>query len=481
MNKGIKTAVEITGTHIKVAQVKSDYLGAAVTALRHKEIASQSDEAISNSLKELFAQNKIKPTRVLCVIPRRFAILRTLKLPSHDDLEIRKMLQLQATKQIPYPKEDIIIDYTVVAKETGGYSRVLLAIVHKDVAFRYLTMFQKAGIEIEKIVLSSQGVCSWYNFFQPKGALGEKEIAVLIDVDTDTTDICFYGNKHLFFSRAISFGTKDTSDEKMRDFLEQVRLTISAYNKEKIDYSIAKIVLLSGSENLTDAARGLEEELAITTETVNVSQCMAGTKKLSLPPSMDTNTVSSVVILGQSLQGEKDQLNFMPLSIYQDKKDKIIKKELITAALLFLGCVFLVFTAAFVKLYQDEQHLKNLEISLRDTTPEAEKLRTAISKLNLIKQRLDPTYSSIDIIHELYDLLPEGMGINIFNLDESNAFTLQGVSLAMSEVFKFQSLLEESPRFQNVEVKYASKRRIRGGEVTDFRISCQVVKILQSK
>ncbi|MFC1593924.1 pilus assembly protein PilM [Candidatus Omnitrophota bacterium] len=471
MAHGFITAIEITDTHIKLAQAKKDSKGVVVTALRAVTIHLQADDSISKQLGALLDETKIKPSNVICIIPRKFVIARTLKLPSHDKKEIEKMAALQAAQQIPYPKEDIVSDYITLEKDAEGYARVLLAMVHKDVVSRYLKIFSDAGIEPGILTLSSQGICSWYAFFSAGDKQAKKERAVLIDVNTANSDICFYHDGNVVSSRSVSFGSTDINEGKIDEFLQQLRLTISAYQKENSAHTISRIVMLSHSETIKNFSLKIEGELPFPVECVDIASAMSKTKGASMATMRDT---SPVVVIGHTLQKEKQKFNFLPLHLYSEKRNKIIRKELVTCAALFVACVVVIVTAVLVKLNKDERYVAQLESMIQETTPEARKLESAVKKLEIIKQRMNPGNSSIDVIYELYDLLPTGMGINVFNLDESNNLTLQGMSLAMSEVFKFQSLLEKSDNFTNVEVKYASKRRIRGGEVTDFRILCQI-------
>ncbi len=477
MSKGFNVAVEITETHIKLIQARMNQRGAEISVLKVEELKSYDDESISKALKQILSENKSLSSNVFCVVPRKFAILRTLSLPSQDPVEIRKMVDLQTTKQIPYSKDEVVFDYTVVGKDSSGYSKVVLVIVHQDVISRYLSIFKKAAVELEGIALGSQGICNWYSLSCKKENRGTKESFVLMDIDTSNTDICFYSDGNLISSRAVTFGSRELDKNKLDDFLRQVHLTIAAYKKEKNSQPVSQVKLFSNSESIKDIARRLEEELSMSVEMLEVFTGRIQEKKLTAPAMSKSGDVSFAAILGQVFQASGKQLSFLPFSLTAAKQSRVIRKELITCGLLFVACIAFVILTVFIKLNKDEQRLKYLDDSIAQTTPQAKKLEEAIKRLELVKQRLNPDVSSIDIIYDLYDLLPEGMGINIFNLDEFDNLTLQGISLAMSDVFKFQSLLEKSDNFLNVEVKYASKRRIRDGEITDFRISCQVGKV----
>ena len=144
--------------------------------------------------------------------------------------------------------------------------------------------------------------------------------------------------------------------------------------------------------------------------------------------------------------------------------------------ILSLAVIGLILLSALVKIYKRSQYLKTVTKLREQSNPNAETVKESLKKLGLIKERLNPTFSPVEIIDILYDLLPSGISLVSFDLKENGNISLEGISLVMADVFTFQSRLEKSARFKNVEVKFASKRNSRLGEITDFKITCQVEK-----
>src|SRR3990167_988360 len=171
MKDGLLTAIEITDTHIKLIQAQRLRHAGSLTHCDFKELPEPTDPAVSKVLSQMIKAARIKPSTVTAVIPRRFAILRHLSLPSHADSEIRKMVELQIAKQIPYPREDVVLDYLIIEKQPSGYSKVLIVAVHKDVINRYLKIFKDAGVNLNSLTLSSVGLLGWFNYWQQKNKL----------------------------------------------------------------------------------------------------------------------------------------------------------------------------------------------------------------------------------------------------------------------------------------------------------------------
>ena len=476
MAKKVITVLEITQTHIKLAQAKEESGSNVISKFFIENISSDTDEAISKTLSDLIKKSNIKPTNLIVVIPRNLVTIRNVNLPSQDPVEIEKMVGLQAAKQIPYSKEDIIIDHLIIGKDSSGYSKILMVIAHKDAINRYLKI--TAGIQAKPstFVLSSQGVFNWYQLYQNKTKGSNQDTIVLMDIDTTNTGICFVYNNQLIFSRSISFGIRDLDSGNLEDLLRQIHLTLSTYKKEKIGQEISKIVLTPSSGDIKNLAKRLEAEFSISTEVLDSQIIISGEKELSLPNQIVQCEASSSVILGFAIGRKEKLIDLLPPEVYKKQERQIKRKELVFLGILLVLVIISIMSAVFVKMYKKEQYIKLLKTSLKQTNPKAKNISQTIKKLELIKQRLNPKISSIDILYELYNLMPENISLTIFALDEQGNFSLQGVALVMSDVFTFQGLLDKSGYFSNVEVKYASKRRTRKAELTDFRIICQITK-----
>jgi len=477
MAKNIITVLEITETHIKLVQAREESQdNIKITKFLIENIPSGTDEDISKKLSNLIKKSNIKPTNLIIIIPRNLVTIRNVGLPSQDPAEIEQMVELQATRQIPYSREDIVIDNLIIGKDSSGYSKALLVIVHKDVIKRYLKIIDGIAARPALFTLSSQGVCNCYQVYQNKTKGIDQKTTVLMDIDTVNTDICFFDNKQLIFSRSISFGIREFDGENVENFLREVHLTLSTYRKEKIGQEISKIVLTPSSEYIKNLAKRLESDFSIPTEVLDPSIIVSRKKRLSLPDQIVKCEVSGSAILGFAVEKKGKIIDLLPSEIHKEQERGVKKKEFVFLGILLILTIVSVMSVIFTKIHKKEQYIKSLEASLKQTNPEAKNIAQTIKKLELIKQRLSPKVSSIDILYELYNILPENMAISVFGLDDQGNLSLQGVALAMSDVYNFQDLLIKSVYFGNVEVKYASTRRTRKGELVDFRITSKITK-----
>ena len=474
MNKGINAVLEITQSHVKLAVAKSEPSGNTITFLGAKNIVEISNQVVAEAIKELISESKVKPQSLTCIIPRSSTIVRHLKLPSQDPAEIENMLDFQIKERIPYSREDIISDYLTIRRDEKGYSDILLATAHKDVVERYIEILNSINISPDICSLSSLGVSKWFGSYQARGHKADKGVVLLVNLDSAVTDLCFCLGKDLISSRSISFGLNDINDEKKEGFLEQIHLTLTTYRKEKNNPDVSRIILITQTDKAEVLSQKLKSEFYLPVEIINPLDAISKGKDSFSVASSGLGDVSFAAVVGLALEREDEELNLLPDQIRERQKIKSLKKEFVfTGSVLVLVILFAIASVS-INIYKKGQHLNQIDAKLKELGPEAEEIKDATKKLDLIKEHLNFSGSGIDIIYELYNILPTSMSLNVFNLDDKGNLTLQGVSSQMSDIFGFQSNLEKSNNFKNVEVKYASKRRTRQGELTDFRIVCQV-------
>jgi Tfp pilus assembly PilM family ATPase len=475
MAKKILSVLEITETHIKLVQARQEPRGGVITNFIVENISSPRDEVISEQLGKLIKQTSPRPTNLIAVIPRNLVIVRNLNLPSHNPIELAKMAELQVIRQIPYAKQDLVINHSVVEKDPSGYSKVLVVIVHKDVINRYLKIINPVATA-DLFVLSSQGIINWYSVYSDKKRLGQEDVSVLFNFDTTSSDVCFFYKGQLLFSRSIIFGLKDFGSKNLDDVIRQIHLTFSSYKKEKIGREISRLILMPSCDNTRDFSIRLQEELAIPTQVLDVQSIIALDKGISLPAQINRSQLCAASVLGFAISERKDFLDLLPPEAHRQRTVHARKREFITLGVLLFFTVASFICAIYVKVYKKERHLKALEEYLDRTNSEADDITKMGKRLKLIKQRIAPEVSSIDVIYELYNLLPQNMSLRIFEQDGQGNLVLQGIALAMSDVFNFQGRLDKSEYFSNVEVRYTRNRKTRKGELTDFMIVCKITK-----
>src|SRR5205823_5067615 len=108
---------------------------------------------------------------------------RILALPSVDPREIKDIVELQAVKQTPYTREEITSGFYRLESDASGYSRILLAIAHRDTPTRYFRIAELAGLLADRITVSVEGVEAWFQMAMSREQPDAAKIVLLLDVN----------------------------------------------------------------------------------------------------------------------------------------------------------------------------------------------------------------------------------------------------------------------------------------------------------
>jgi len=234
MAKNILTSIEITDTGIRLFQMKTLRQKRVLCACDVRPLQNFSDGELTGKLSEITALRDIQPQYLSVVIPRRLTILKQMRLPSHNEPELKKMIGLQLVNQIPYALEDIIYDFRIVDRESSGYVRVLVVIVHRDVNERFLKLCKEAGLQPERFVLSSFGILHWLNAQRGQIKTFFDRPVLVLNIDVDHAEMCFCYNQNLLFSRSVNYGARDLAAENMCGLIHQVELSLKNYHKDNM-------------------------------------------------------------------------------------------------------------------------------------------------------------------------------------------------------------------------------------------------------
>jgi type IV pilus assembly protein PilM len=217
--RGNGVAIELGSERINIAQLHKK--GADLT-LKHlcsaevpegifEEGRIVNPQELGDLIRTTLADNKIKATHVTTSVPMREAVIRLIPLPAElSDREIRDLiLNQEAALYLPYPREEVDIDYQkldLVTDEDGlDKVQVMLAATRKEVTDSYIDTFQYAGLPVKILEISSFAVLRTIK--EQLRQFAPQEAVVLIDIEFDCTEIAIVVNGIPQFNRTVPIGT----------------------------------------------------------------------------------------------------------------------------------------------------------------------------------------------------------------------------------------------------------------------------------
>lgn len=461
----LSTAIDISDGFIKLIAISSDKGGRKLYALDSAEFPSDKDKDIAKAVRSIISRNRLGKSHIYVSFPRHLVTIRNVRLPTVNEEEVKNMAELQAVKYVPYSREEMVIAHKIIETTKDGYTDISLVLAQRKSVDRYVDIFKYAGIPIERMALSSEGLFNWHSGLQ----FNDRQPVAIIDLDRYHTHIQVIRNNKLLFSRSVSFDTLD-SDSDRNILLREIRLSFDSFLKEQ-DERVTRITLSGRQDYASRLSSFLAESLSMPCEQVRQLQAIK-VKDIPNKSLGQLNVASYTYLLGIALESEKLAVDLLPGDIIDERKERTLKNELIKTAILFLSVLVAAFGITEKKINDKRTYLKNIDTRLKAIGPEVMRLSKLKENIELIQNQLMLKGSSIDIIRELYSVLPRDVSLTLFEFEDKNRILMRGTTKELSMVFNLLPILEKSPYFENVKVNYATKRTFKQKEFADFEIIC---------
>jgi type IV pilus assembly protein PilM len=231
-------------------------------------------EALSNTLKDLFSQNKLGKNVRLGIANQR-VVVRTMQLPLiEDESEIDTAVRFRAQDQIPMPLDQAVLDHRVISRGKGPdgerQMEVLAVAARRDMVISLLDALRKAGLHPVGIDLSAFGMIRALDVTPPLPAEAEEgqvQSTTLFCNLGDITNLAVARAGQCLFTRVAPFGIESIAKrvaerdgvalEDARDMLLDVGL------EEPIDAFEGDESARATRESLEEGASKLIDELRL--------------------------------------------------------------------------------------------------------------------------------------------------------------------------------------------------------------------------
>lgn len=458
------TAIEITNQWLKLVTAKSSLRGAALVNTFVKSAVNLKPEQVGEEISQAIKKFKIIPSPLVICYPRNLVTMRNIHLPSSEPKEINGMIDLHMGRQVPYPREEIVGGYHIIGTDEAGYSRVILAIAHREAMNQIFTSLSKANLYPEKIELSSYGAFSWFLFNQ-KAHLAAGSLYILLDIDSNFTDFMIADRDNLHFSRSIAYGADQLSvDPGRTKFAAELKQSLAIFQSEEMNKKPAKIFASGAVVNIRNLQELLEKELGVSVE--------AHKPVPGIPLQVSISAVS-----GLAIDPSRKKINFVLPEVQIRKTLKERSKDLIMLGGILMY-LLLVSSGIFLsRVYNKSSYLKLLERRYKEIGAEVGGLEAMSRKTKIIRDRLNARATALNCLYQIHRFVPPNIVLKMVTLESNDKVALRGQAREMADVFKFVDLLKDTVYFKDVQIKYSTKKRIEDADINEFEIVCPIAKI----
>ncbi|MFH0877357.1 MAG: PilN domain-containing protein [Candidatus Omnitrophota bacterium] len=466
--------LEIGNPWLKMAIFRSALNVHHLRALSAVTVADPSEEAQARALTDFLKDLKIKkPKNTVVSFSRNAVTLRNLRIPSVVPAEIDDMIKLHVGRQVPYAKEEIVSGYRVIGRDAMGYSKVMLAIVHRESIRRIFRILEKVGLYTDAVELSSDGILSWLGKATKGFDVKPAEAFIILDVDAAFTDFIVSTTENILFSRVITLGRDQLNEEsRWAKFIGEMKQAIVISQSEEVLQKPVRIFLGGAVEHLQGLSTRLELEFNLPATVVAPLANAPVAKDLVKFPANILESVSMGALLGVGLDAGRKRINF---TLPEAQIRKTLQER--SRDIMFFGSIAMYLMLAACGVYLEK--LRNKEATLgilRDryqkSATQAEGLSEKVERIRKIKSKRDTKSAAINYLFEISKLLPPRVVVVSLSFQQDDRVNVKGRTNSLDDVVKLRTTLEASPYFKDVQTNYARQKKVKDKEFIEFELIC---------
>ncbi len=459
------------GDCLKVAHVRLDNASVEFIKIARRDIRGISDEELPKVIKSMIGDFNAKKPSAFCVFPSNAVTTKTIEIPSVDLQEIKSIVNLQAGRHTPYSREEIVVDFLNLGILQRSYTKIFLVIANRNIIKKQLYALEQAGVRVEKVLFSSEAIARFY--CRALNLAAAHAPVALADINNQHTDFIVVANQSIVACRSIPIGMAHllAEGQAAKDrLIQEFKSSTEAYQNENADSIIESFLLTGDNNTIKDLFAALKEGLPLNAKIVPYIDGVKITPE-ARKSILDAGDDSFLDIVCAPSVFQEAQIDLLPEEVKMQRVIENQGKEVVRSAVFIIVILMLICAWFFVKIYIKTGFLNKLKTSYNHSREEAETLARIAEKTGIIKDFLNNRLATLDIIYELYRIVPDEIYLNGIIVDESGKVTIQGTSESMSRVFSLVSALEESSLFKSVKTNSTAAKKERGKDLAAFELS----------
>ena len=403
---------------------------------------------------------------VMSVLPREQVLTRLVKFPTVNAEELSQMVELYAKAQLPYPREQTVLDFHLVQRR-DGFSLVAIIACQRDLVDRHVAVLRDAGLTPSRLTLSSWGVFEWYRRLQRGGGAGlPAEPVLVLNVDDARTDLVVINGDRLCSSRSIGQGIADwgPSGDAAELLALEVERSRAALRKE-LPGTEVRSLLLTGLGTLNAWREPMAQRTGLSVTVTDSRQPLEGWAGPMATPA------SPVVVGALACSDGETLLDLSPPEVRARVSHRRQFRELVTAAALALGVLVLGAAMLGLQMFRERRAENRLALVLSEIEPTAKRIQEKTRSVQLVDAVLQRQRLLAEHLSSILQRLPSDAVLETLMFERGRReLVVRGNADSTQAVLSYIKELERVHGISQVQLKYSTRRSTGSGERTDFEL-----------
>jgi Tfp pilus assembly PilM family ATPase len=464
--------VEIGSEWLKIAQFEKTGSGLILSKLHLEKFESVGAD-LTQMIEDAYKKHKFAKIPVIGCLPRKVVNIRMVDLPSSEVSEIEDMVELQVRKLTPYSKAEILSDYVIMGATRAGYAQIMLVIVQRAILRQRYAAIEAAGLKIEKMSLSSEGLLNWGRLNDGGG----HGASILLDIGASNSELAVISEKKLAFTRGIMMGAnalKKDFDGNKEQFVREINRSVEMLHSESGGVLPERLILTGAGVDSLEEYLNSNLDLPVT-----VIDGLTFIKKRPATPDLTTDEYSNVsltALAGAALAPDALQFNLVP-DVVRMRKDMVVSAKRFSIFVMMVMTVLVTFSMfSIIKISLIKKRHQLLQEKYEATLSATESVEEMRDLIKIVNDRENPRYALITIVNHLHDLAKGDLNFHAADLDmETKKIILGGTAGQSRDIRTLVNALEQSQYFESVKETGATVMDRRTGRYK-FELVCMLEK-----
>ena len=178
-------------------------------------------EGVANAIRNVINLSKTKVKSVAAAVAGSSVITKTIDMPgglNEDDMETQ--LTLEADQYIPYPLEEVAIDFEIQgpSPEADGQVEVLLAACRRETIDARVEAIESAELLPKIMDVEAYAMERAFSLVRNQLDIADENTVAVVDIGATMTTLSVLTNGQTIYTREQLFGGKQLTDEIMRRY-----------------------------------------------------------------------------------------------------------------------------------------------------------------------------------------------------------------------------------------------------------------------
>ena len=197
---------------------------------------------VASAIQSVMHQSRSRATEVVAAVSGSSVINKIIAMPvGLTDEELETQIALEADQYIPYPLEEVALDFEVQGPTPGRDDQVdvLLAACRRETIDSRVEALELAGLTPKVVDVEAYSMERAYELIRPVAGVDPAATVAVVDIGATITTLSVLNQGANAYTREQTFGGKQLTDEIMRryglplrDKMVESRVDAGSYEEE---------------------------------------------------------------------------------------------------------------------------------------------------------------------------------------------------------------------------------------------------------